>query len=83
VVPQPVNALGPPAAGAKESAYETSFNTVERGAGESGDELLRTTRVYLRPVGADLWVIKVTVPSDQQKAADALYMDVVESFAPP
>jgi len=82
VVAQPVNSLAPPAAGAKEGPFETSFRTVQRGSSGTSGELLRTTLVYLRPTGTDLWVIKVTVPSDQQKAADALYMAVVGSFAP-
>ena len=76
---QPVNPVGPPTAGATEGPYETSFRTVQRGG--SG-ELLRTTLVYLRPTETDLWVVKVTVPSDQQKSADSLYSQVVGSFAP-
>lgn len=82
VVAQPVNAVGQPTAGAAEGPFETSFRTVERGTRGSSVELLRTTQVYVRPVGTDLWVIKVTVPSDQQKAADALYTQVVGSFTP-
>jgi len=83
VVAQPVNALGPPAPGAAEGPFETSFRTVQRGDGGASGELLRTTLVYLRPTATDLWVIKVTVPSDQQKAADALYSDVVGTLRVP
>jgi len=83
VVPQPVNPVGPPAsAGAPESPHETSFRTVERGSGGTSDELLRTTLVYLLPTATDLWVLKVTVPTDQQKAADELYDEVKASFRP-
>jgi eukaryotic-like serine/threonine-protein kinase len=82
VVAQPVNAVGTPTAGAPEGPFETSFRTVERGARGASGELLRTTQLYLRPAGTDLWVIKVTVPSDQQKAADTLYTQVVASFVP-
>jgi serine/threonine protein kinase len=83
VVVQPVNAVGPPAAGATEGPFETSFRTVERGTGGASRELLRTTLLYLRPTATDLWVVRVTVPSDQQKSADPLYSAVVGSFAPP
>jgi eukaryotic-like serine/threonine-protein kinase len=80
VVPQPLNSVGPAASGAAEGPFETSIRTVERGP--NGAELLRTTLLYLLPTPTDLWVIKVTVPSDQQKAGDALFRAVVGSFAP-
>jgi|GEM_PF-1137450 len=83
VVAQPVNPVGPATRGATEGPFETSFRTVERGAGGASGELLRTTLLYLLPTATDLWVVKVTVPSDQQKSADALYSSVVGSFAPP
>ncbi|HEY0636075.1 MAG TPA: hypothetical protein VGD67_00365, partial [Pseudonocardiaceae bacterium] len=79
VVRQPANPVGPVPPGATEAPHETSFRTVERG----GDvELRRTILVHLLPTASDLWIVSVTVPSDQQKAADALFRQVVSSFVP-
>lgn len=82
VVPQLPNLVGQPSPGATEGPYQASFRTVQRGSRGDTGELLRTMLVYLLPVRTDLWVIRVTVPSDQQKAADALFSDVVASFQP-
>ncbi len=68
----------------REGAFETSFRTVEHssGSGSADGELLRTLLMYLVPAGNDLWVVKVTVPSDQQKAGDDLFHEVTDSFVP-
>lgn len=82
VLPQPVNQVGPATAGATEGPHETSLRTVDRGSGGASSEVLRTTLLYLLPTQTDLWVLRVTAPSDQPKAADLLYSQVVGSFVP-
>jgi hypothetical protein len=82
VVAQPVNPVGTAAAGATEGPHETSFRTVERGSDGANGELLRTILVYLLPTASDLWIVQVTVPSDQQNAGNTLFHEVIETFQP-
>ena len=84
VVPQPLTQVGNPVDGAAEGTFETGFRTVERtsGSGPTDGELLRTLLVYLVPTGDDLWIVTVTVPSDQQKAGSDLFHEVTGSFTP-
>jgi eukaryotic-like serine/threonine-protein kinase len=81
VVVQRLNQVARPTGAAPEGVFETGYRTVEQGSG-GANELLRTTLVHLLPTATDLWVVRVTVPTDQQKAGDALFHDVAQSFTP-
>ena len=81
------NATGLP--GASEPPHELTYRTVSRpllrsdDAGDSGEQDQRSTFVQLVPTGRDLWVVRVTVATEQENAATAKLFDEVRgTFAP-
>lgn len=76
---QPVPGLGREA---REVARQVQYRTVESG-GEDGSDLGRTTFAELLPDGDNLWVVAVTVPTDQEDSGSAdLFSRIAPSFAP-
>ncbi len=64
-----------------DGGLDTTLRTDE-GAGARGD-LRRTTYLRLVPAGPDLWVVRVSVPSEREKSTrTSLFEPVVSGFAP-
>ncbi|MGH3436064.1 MAG: serine/threonine-protein kinase [Sciscionella sp.] len=73
-----------PGANSREPSYQTMYRTVENAKKGSGaTDLGRTTFADLFPYGDDLWVVSVTVPTDQEDSGHTkLFEQVAPSFRP-
>ncbi|KAA2251260.1 serine/threonine protein kinase [Solihabitans fulvus] len=74
----------PSASGAApEPARTVAYRTVERGVGSSTQhEQGRSHYVRLEPNAGDLWVIEVSMPTEQEQAVQDLFSKIWPSFAP-
>jgi eukaryotic-like serine/threonine-protein kinase len=76
-----LSATGPPRPGAPEPPHELTYRTVASADGRT--EVGRSTFVELIPTTQDLWVLKVTVPTEQESAARLEVFETVRpTFAP-
>jgi hypothetical protein len=80
--PNPLAAMGAKVAGSPEPPQEATYRTVEHShLGRGNGEMRRTTLMHLQPTGSALWVITVTVPTDQEDRGRELLDYVVPRFA--